>query len=84
MVHKKNFVYNLDLTSTTFIAFHISHSLHTKGQAGSEKTYSIFTQRFYFPIAPIWVKVLCNDCITCQLNKPFLHQKLLAEKPDFK
>ena len=35
-----------------------------------KKTYSNFFQSFYFPKAPIGIKVLCNDCITCHLNKP--------------
>ena len=35
------------------LAFHISHSLSTKGHAGSEKTYSNFIQSFYFPNATI-------------------------------
>ena len=50
------------------IAFNISHAQHTKGHSGSEKTYSNFTQNFYFANAPIWIIVLCNDCIKCQLN----------------
>ena len=66
------------------IAFNISHTQHTKGHSGSEKTYSNFTQNFYFPIAPIWIKVLCNDCIICQLNKPYPNQKQIATKQDFK
>ena len=44
------------------LAFHISQYLNTKELAGSEKTYS----SFYFPNVPIWIKVLCNDCITCK------------------
>ena len=39
---------------------------------------------FYFPNAPIWIKVLCNDCIICQLNQPYINQKQIAEKQDFK
>ena len=66
------------------IAFHISHSLNTKGHSGAEKTYSILIQISYFLNAPIWIKVLCNDCITCQLNKIYLNQKQIAEKQDFK
>ena len=66
------------------IAFHTSHSLHTKGHSGAEKTYSNFIQSFHFPNAPNWIKVLCNDCITCQLNKPFPNQKQIAGKQDFK
>ena len=31
----------------------------------------------------IWVKV-CNDCIICQLNKPYPNQKQTAQKQDFK
>ena len=67
------------------IAFHISYFFHTKGHTGAEKkTYLNFTQNFYFPNAPISIKVLCNDCITCQLNNPYPNQKLIAEKQDFK
>ena len=62
----------------------MSHTLNTKRQTRSEKTYSNFTQNFYFPIAPIWIKLLCNDCITCQLNKPYPNQKQIAQKQDFK
>ena len=61
-----------------------SHTLNTKGHSGSEKTYSNFIQNFNFLNPPIWVKVLCNDCIICQLNKPYPNQKHIAEKQDFK
>ena len=65
-------------------AFHISHTLNTKGHTGSEKkTYSKFIQIFYFPKAPILINVLCNDCKTCQLNVPNPPQKQIAEKQDF-
>ena len=63
------------------IAFHTSHFLHTQEQ---KKTYSNFIQTFYFPNAPIWIKLLCNDFITCQLNKAYPNQKQIAEKQDFK
>ena len=43
--------------SMMLIAFNISHTQNTKGHSGSEKTYSKFTQNFYFPNAPIWIKV---------------------------
>ena len=66
------------------IAFDIYHTQNTKGHSGSEKTYSKFTQNFYFPNALIWIKILCNDCITCQLNKSYPNQKQLATKQDFK
>ena len=66
------------------IAFNISHTQNTKGHSGSEKTYSNSTPNFYFPNAPIWIKVLCNDCIICQLNKPYSNQKQIAQKQDFK
>ena len=70
--------------SMILIAFNISHTQNTKGHSGSEKkTYSNFTQNFYFPNAPNWIKVLCNDCIICQLNKPYPNQKQLAQKQDF-
>ena len=66
------------------IAFNISHTQNIKGHSGSEKTYSNFIQNFYFPNAPIWIKVLCNDCIVCQLNKPYPNQKQIAQKLDLK
>ena len=69
--------------SMILIAFNISHTQNTKGHSGSEKTYWNFTQ-FFFPNAPIWTKVLCNDCIICQLNKPYPNQKQIAQKQDFK
>ena len=43
--------------SMILLAFHISHSVNAKGQVGSEKTYSNFIEKFYFPNAPIWIKV---------------------------
>ena len=70
--------------SMILIAFNISHTQNIKGHSGSEKTYSNFIQNFYFPNAPIWIKVLCNDCIVCQLNKPYPNQKQVAQKQDFK
>ena len=66
------------------IAFNISHKQNTKRHSGSEKTYSYFTQNFHFLNAPIWIKVLCNDCIICQLNKPYPNQKQIAQKREFK
>ena len=66
------------------IAFNISHTQNTKGHSRSEKTYSNFTQHFYFPNAPIWIKVLCNDCILCHLNKLYPNRKQIAQKQDFK
>ena len=70
--------------SMMLIAFHTFHSLHTKGHSESETTYSNFIKNFYFPNAPIWIKVLCNDCITCQFNKPYPNQKQITETQDFK
>ena len=70
--------------SMMLIAFHTSDSLHTNGHSGEEKTYSNFIQNFYFPNASIWIKVLCNDCITCQLNRPYPNKNQIAEKQDFK
>ena len=66
------------------IAFNTSHTLYTKGHSGSENTYSNFIQSFYFPNAPIWIKVLCNDCLICQLNEYYPNEKQIAEKQDFK
>ena len=42
--------------SIILVAFHISGSLNTKIQAGSEKKHTSFIQSFYFPNAPIWIK----------------------------
>ena len=49
--------------SMMLIAFNTSHTLNTKEHSGSEKIYSNFIQNLYFSNAPIWIKVLCNDCI---------------------
>ena len=70
--------------SMMLIAFNTSQCLHKKGHSGSEKTYSNFIQSFYFPNAPIWIQVLCNECIVWKLNKPYPNQKQIAEKQDFK
>ena len=70
--------------SIILITFNISHTQNTKGHSGSEKTYSNFTQNFYFPNAPIWIKVLCIDCIISQLNKSYPKQRQTAQKQDFK
>ena len=64
-------------------AFHISHCLYTKKNAGSEKTNFIFIQTFYNPNTSIWIKHLCTNCITCQLIKLYHHSKQLARKQDF-
>ena len=56
--------------SMMLIAVNTSYTRLTKGHSGAEKTYSYFIQKIYFLNAPIWIKVLCNDCIICQLNKP--------------
>ena len=66
--------------SMILIAFNISHTPNIKGHSGSEKLYSNFIQNFYFPNAPIWIKVLCNDCIVCQLNKPYPKSKTNSTK----
>ena len=47
-----------------------------------KKTYSNFIQTFYIPNTLIWIKDLCNDCITCNLIKPYPHQKQTARKKD--
>ena len=66
------------------IALNISHSKIPKDNQNQKKIYSNFIQNFYFPNAPIWIKVLCNDCIIYQLNKPYPNQKQTAQKQDFK
>ena len=71
--------------SMILLAFNISLSLNKNiGNIGSEKTYSNFFQNFFFPNASISIKVLCNKCITNQLNKTYLHQNHLAEKQEFR
>ena len=62
------------------IAFNTSHTLHTKRHSGSEKTYSNFIQKIFSPNTPNWIKVLCNDCIICQLDKPYPNQKQIPKK----
>ena len=61
------------------IALHTSHSLHTKENSGAEKTYSNFYTTFYFPNAPIWIKVLCNDCVIFRINNSNPNQKQITE-----
>ena len=68
------FTNKYDTPSVTHFTF-----LNNKGHAGSE-TCSNFIQNFYFPNAPIWIKVLCNDCITCQLNKTIPTLKANSKK----
>ena len=70
--------------SMILLEFNISLPLNKKGHIGSEKTYSNFFQNFFFPNASISIQVLCNKCITNQLNKPYPHQNHLAEKQEFK
>ena len=43
-----------------------------------------FYAKFFSPNAPIWIKVLCNNCIKCKLNKPYPNQTQFAEKQNFK
>ena len=54
------------LLTMMLIAFHTSHSLHTKGHSGAEKNILKFYTIFFFPNAPIWIKGLCNGCIKYQ------------------
>ena len=62
------------------IVFHILHILNTGAENLNHSLYKLF----YFPKAPDWVKVLCNDCIIRQLSKPYPHQEQIAEKQVFK
>ena len=62
----------------------IQYFQYLKYKMTFQKTYSNLIQIFYFPNAPIWIKVLCNDCIICQLNKSYPNQKQIAVKQDFK
>ena len=74
----------LALLSIKLMAIHISDCLNTKGHAGSKKNILHFIQSIHFPNAPIWIKVLSNNCTTCELNRPFSHQKQLAENKTLK
>ena len=65
------------------IAFNISHTQNTKGHSGSEKNIIELYTKIVSPNAPIWIKVFCNDCIICQLNKPYPNQKQIAQKQHF-
>ena len=70
--------------SMMLIAFHTSHSLRTKRQSEAEKKQAQILHIFFnFPNAPVWIKVLRNDCMTCRLNKPHPNQKQIAEKQEF-
>ena len=66
------------------LAFLILLSLNTKGNTGSKKTYSNSIQNVYFPNAPISIKVLGNECITCHLHKLYPNLKQIVEKQDLK
>ena len=69
--------------SMILIAFNITHTQNSKGHSGSEKNiFKFYT--IFFPNAPIWIKVLCNDCIICQPNKPYPDQKQIAQNQDLK
>ena len=48
----------------------ISHLIILERHAESVKTDSSFIQKFYFPNARFWIKILCNNCITCQISTP--------------
>ena len=48
------------------------------------KKHTLTLFKFLFPNAPIWIKVVCNNCLLCQLYKPYPNQKRIAEKQDFK
>ena len=58
--------------------------MHTKRHVESQERYSNFFQNLLFPNAPFSIKVLCNDCIICQLNKPLPHQTQITKKQDSK
>ena len=64
----------------SMILLFVPLTLNTKAHSGAEETYSNFTQKN----EPSWIKVLCNDCITCQLNEPYSNQKQISEKQEFK
>ena len=72
------------------LAFHNSHSLHTKGPSGPEKQnlFNIFLLKnysmFIFLKCTILEKILCKGCNTCQINKPYPNHKQIAEKQDLK
>ena len=47
------------------IAFQISHSPNIKGHAWSKINIFKFHSKFRFPNAPVWIKLQCKGCITC-------------------
>ena len=68
--------------SYSFLIFHTHKIL--KDTLDQKKHIQILYKIFTSQNAPIWIKVLCNDCIVCQLNKPYPNQKQIAQKQDFK
>ena len=42
------------------------------------------SKNVYLQLHQFELKYYCNDCITCQLNEPYPHQKQKEEKQDFK
>ena len=69
--------------SKILLAFHISNSLTITDMQDQKAHTQISYKNFYFPNAPIWIKVLCSDCITCQLIKRYPHQKRIEKKTRF-
>ena len=63
---------------------HFPHLKYKRTFRIRKNIFKFYKKNFYFTNAPIWIKVLCNDCIICQLNKPYPNQKHIAEKQDFK
>ena len=63
---------------------HFPHLKNKKTFRIRKKHVLILYKIFYFPNATIWIRVICNDCIICQLNKPYPNQKQNAEKKNLK
>ena len=68
------------------IAFNISHTQNIKGTLWiRENIFKFHTKKkLLFSKCTNWIKVLCNDCIVCQLNKTLSKSKTIAQKQDFK
>ena len=64
----------------------MTYTIHNiqKDTQDQKRHIQILHENFYFPNAPIWIKVLSNDCIICQLKKSYPNQKQIATKQDFK
>ena len=69
--------------SMMFIAFHTSHSSHTKGHSGAEKTYSIFIQKILFPKCSNLGKSIMQQLHIMPIKQTIPKQKINCRKTRF-